>query len=145
MFSILPAAGRWTTLARLLAPDEFGSSTFTLPGGIRLLWTEGEPALALLVGLLSLVLPAAKLTLLWWEIHQLSELPAALVRFFRIVASYAMVEVFLIAILVVLVKGMPGGSDVRIHAGTWLFTASVLLSLMAARIAASREPLTTAS
>jgi uncharacterized paraquat-inducible protein A len=44
-----------------------------------------------------------------------------------------MVEVLLIALLVLVVKGMPGGSEVNIQAGAWLFTASVILSLVASR------------
>ena len=55
-------------------------------------------------------------------------------------ARYAMVEVFLIALMVLVLKSMPGGSYVELHAGTWLFTASVALSLIAAQELGVRSP-----
>ena len=42
-----------------------------------------------------------------------------------------MVEVFLIALMVLLVKGMPGGSRITLHLGTYAFAVSVLLGLAA--------------
>lgn len=133
LFSIHPAAGRWTGLAKLLASDQFASRSFTLIGGIMILWKENERILAVLMGLISLVLPALKLSVLWWEILHLSSLPERFLAFVQAVSRYAMVEVLLIALLVLVVKGMPGGSEFKIHAGTWYFTASVILSLFASR------------
>jgi len=72
---------------------------------------------------------------LWWEIFQLSSLPESFLVFVKAASRYAMVEVLLIALLVLVVKGMPGGSEMTIQAGTWYFTASVILSLFASRLA----------
>jgi len=55
--------------------------------------------------------------------------------FFRAVSHYAMVEVFLVALTVILIKGLPGGSHVSLHSGTWMFTGSVIPSLAASRLA----------
>jgi uncharacterized paraquat-inducible protein A len=134
LFSVTPAAGEWTSVARIFAADEFQSRTFTLPGGIALLWTEHERALAVLLGLLSLVLPVVKLCVLWGEAFVAGSLPPRVLAFFRVVSHYAMVEVFLVALTVLLVKGLPGGSYVALHAGTYAFAASVLLSLAASRL-----------
>jgi paraquat-inducible protein A len=139
LFSIQPAAGRWTGLAKLLASDQFASRSFTLIGGIMTLWKENEHLLALLMGLISLVLPVIKLSVLWWEIFQLSSLPKSFLAFVKAASRYAMVEVLLIALLVLVVKGMPGGSEMTIQAGTWYFTASVILSLFASRWAFSSK------
>jgi uncharacterized paraquat-inducible protein A len=81
-----------------------------------------------------LVLPVVKLCVLWWEAFAAGSLPHRVLVFFRIVSHYAMVEVFLVALTVLLVKGLPGGSAVALHAGTYAFAASVLLSLAASRL-----------
>lgn len=133
LFSIQPAAGRWTGLAKLLAADQFATRSFTLLGGIMILWRENERILAILMGLISLVFPVLKLSVLWWEIFLVSSLSEKFLSFVRAISRYAMVEVLLIALLVLVVKGMPGGSEVKIQAGAWLFTASVILSLVASR------------
>ncbi|MCF7734467.1 MAG: paraquat-inducible protein A [Akkermansiaceae bacterium] len=134
LFSVTPAAGQWTSVARIFAADEFQTRTFTLPGGIALLWTEHERGLAVLLGSLALVLPVAKLCVLWWEAFAAGSFAPRVMTFFRVVSHYAMVEVFLVALTVLLVKGLPGGSYVVLHAGTYAFTASVLLSLAASRL-----------
>lgn len=134
LFSVTPGAGEWTSVVKLVAADEFQPRTFTLVGGIALLWTGGERVLAVLLGMLSLLLPVVKLCVLWWESFAAGALPARVMAFFRIVSHYAMVEVFLVALTVLLVKGMPGGSHVALHAGTYAFAASVLLSLAATRV-----------
>ena len=133
LFSIQPAAGRWTGLAKLLADDQFATRSFTLLGGIVILWRENKPGLAILIALISLVFPLLKLSVLWWEIFLVSSLSEKFLCFVRAISRYAMVEVLLIALLVLVVKGMPGGSEVKIQAGAWLFTASVILSLVASR------------
>ena len=133
LFSIQPAAGRWTGLAKLLADDQFATRSFTLLGGIVILWRENKPGLAILMALISLVFPLLKLSVLWWEIFLVSSLSEKFLCFVRAISRYAMVEVLLIALLVLVVKGMPGGSEVKIQAGAWLFTASVILSLVASR------------
>jgi paraquat-inducible protein A len=133
LFSIQPAAGRWTGLAKLLAADQFAARSFTLLGGIVILWRENERFLAILMGLISLVFPLLKLSVLWWEIFLVSSLSEKFLSFVRAISRYAMVEVLLIALLVLVIKGMPGGSDVKIQAGAWCFTVSVILSLVASR------------
>jgi uncharacterized paraquat-inducible protein A len=134
LFSVTPAAGDWTSVAKLISSEDFQTRTFTLPGGIGLLWSGDERFLAILLGLLSLVLPVMKLCVLWWEAFVAGTLPTRVLAFFRVVSHYAMVEVFLVALTVLLVKGMPGGSHVALHAGTYAFAASVLLSLVATRV-----------
>lgn len=135
LFTVTPAAGQWTTVARIFAAAEFQPVTYTLPGGIALLWDGGEWFLAVLLALLSVALPVAKLSVLWWEAFASGVLPGWVLGFFRAVSHYAMVEVFLVALTVILIKGLPGGSHVALHAGTWMFTGSVILSLAASRLA----------
>jgi uncharacterized paraquat-inducible protein A len=134
LFSVYPSAGKWTELVAVLDKAVLESKTYTLPSGIAELWRGGEYFLAILIGCLSLVLPVAKLCVQWWEAAALGKPPASVMRLFRASAAYAMVEVFLVALVVIVTKGMPGGSHIQLHAGMWLFTASVVLSLVVSRL-----------
>jgi paraquat-inducible protein A len=131
LFSVQPSAGEWTPVVRLLSGDQLRSSTVTLPGGILALWREGDYFLALLLALFSLMLPAVKLCVLWCEALLITGIHAGVLRFIRTVSKYAMVEVFVIALLVLVIKGLPGGSRITLHAGTYAFSMSVILSLAA--------------
>lgn len=138
LFTIHPSAGKWTPLARLISPETFQATAVTLPGGMVELCQGGnlvDIGLAMVLGLCSLVLPMIKLAVLWWEIWEVVPLSDRMLSFFRVVSRYAMIEVFLIALLAMWIKGMPGGNGITLQAGTWCFTASVLLSLIASRTA----------
>ena len=43
--------------------------------------------------------------------------------------KFSMVDVFVIALLVVTIKGLPGGTRVSLGWGFWCFATAVLLSL----------------
>lgn len=133
LFTIQPGAGEWTSLVRLFVADEMQSRTLTLPGGILKLWQDGEIALAALLGLLSLVLPIIKLSVLWWECIAVRGMSESFLGFFRAISRYAMAEVFVIALLMMIVKSLPGGSHIELHLGTVAFTGSVILSLIASQ------------
>ncbi len=137
LLTIQPGAGAWTALVRLVAADQLRPHSLTLPGGIYELWEGGEVCLALLLGLVSLVLPVVKLSVLWWECNMIGGIGVAWFRFFQAVSRYAMLEVFVIALLVMVVKTLPSGSHVTLHLGTAAFALSVILSLVASQWSAS--------
>jgi len=134
LFTVRPGAGEWTHVVRMFASEQMREQTYTLLGGILQLWQGEEKLLAIILGMLSLVLPIAKLSVLWWECLPGCGVSLEWMRFFRMVSRYAMVEVFVIALLVILIKGLPGGSQITLHAGTWAFSASVIISLIASQI-----------
>jgi len=107
----------------------------TLPGGIRNLWIEGDPALASILVVFCILLPLLKFTVIWSEAMDIDIGSDLLAQAVRLTAPYAMVEVFLLALIVMIVKGLPGGSEIRVEGGAWMFCGSVLLSLVAARLA----------
>lgn len=83
---------------------------------------------------MTVILPISKFSVLWWESFSPADLPDRLLVFFRIASRDAMVEILLIALTVILVKGMPGGRQISVEVGTHAFTASVLFGLMAGEI-----------
>ena len=72
--------------------------------------------------------------MLWWKICSFIDLGPGILHFFRAPSRYAMIEDFLIALLVLWVKGMPRGSGISLQIGTSCFTSSVILSFAASRL-----------
>ncbi len=134
LFKIEPRAEEWTEALKLLAPGKMRSQEFTLLGGIAGMWQGGEWALAIILTLFSVVLPLAKLSMLTLEAAAPEALSDSWRQLMKSVSRYAMVEVFVIALLVMLAKGMPGGSRMELGIGTTAFVLSVLTGLAAGQI-----------
>jgi len=103
----------------------FGLSEISILSGLQALW-ESDVVLALLVTFFALVAPAAKLVgLLLIQFHLASPrlLPAL-----GVLAKLAMADVFLIALYIVVVKGV-GMARVETAWGLYVFTGVVLASM----------------
>lgn len=107
----------------------FGLSEISVLSGISSLW-DSAPVLALLVALFALVAPYAK-TLILAAVHfgKLDKVPHAL----HFLGRLAMADVFLIALYIVVVKGV-GLGTVKVAWGLYFFTALVLMSLALTRL-----------
>ena len=103
----------------------FGMDEISVITGLQSLW-ETDAALALLVTFLAVFAPYAKtigLALIHFHLLKPSTLPVL-----QVLGKLAMADVFLIAIYIVLVKGI-GLATVETAWGLYLFTACVLASL----------------
>ncbi len=105
----------------------FSGNEITILGGVADLW-QSDAALAALVALFAVVIPYAK-TLALAAIH-FGWLGARALPLIEIVGKLAMADVFLIALYIVLRKGV-GIGHVASAWGLWLFTGCVLASLWA--------------
>ena len=103
----------------------FSGNEITLLGGIANLW-ESDAALAALVAAFAIVIPYGK-TLCLAAIHYGHLGPRAL-PLIEIIGKLSMADVFLIALYIVLVKGVGIGHVVSAW-GLWLFTGCVLASI----------------
>jgi paraquat-inducible protein A len=103
----------------------FSGNEITILGGVTDLW-QSDAALATLVALFAIVIPYAK-TLCLAAIHFGHLGPRAL-PLIEIIGKLSMADVFLIALYIVLVKGV-GIGHVASAWGLWLFTGCVLASL----------------
>ena len=102
----------------------FGLTEITVISGLQSLW-QSDVALALLVTFLAVFAPYMKtigLALIHFGLMRRKTLPAL-----EFLGKLAMADMFLIAIYVVLVKGI-GMARVETAWGLWLFTACVLVS-----------------
>lgn len=102
----------------------FGLDEISVVSGLQSLWGT-DPALALLVTFIAIFAPYAKtvgLALIHWRLLNPRTLPAL-----HILGKLAMADVFLIALYVVLAKGI-GHATVETAWGLYLFTACILTS-----------------
>jgi uncharacterized paraquat-inducible protein A len=105
----------------------FSGNEITILGGVADLWQSDAP-LAALVALFAIVIPYGK-TLCLAAIHFGHLGPRAL-PVIEIIGKLSMADVFLIALYIVLVKGV-GIGHVSSAWGLWLFTGCVLASIWA--------------
>lgn len=112
----------------------FGLDEISIISGLQSLWTA-DPALALVVTFLAVFAPMAKvlgLALLDFGLLSPRALPAL-----HFLGKLAMADVFLIALYIVVIKGV-GLATVQVAWGLWLFTFCILLSLFLSHRAAGR-------
>jgi len=105
------------------------STTFSVLSGVLELFENGRIILFLLVTALSILLPAAKL----WILYRLLSLSPQrnhrlqpLLKLMHDYGRWAMLDVMVVAILIVTVK-LGTIASVEIHYGLYLFAAAVLL------------------
>ena len=109
--------------------------SYSLVGGIVQLWQDDEYFLAAIIFVFSLVFPVAKLALLLVATSSLAAISAKtrglLHRISLHTARYSMLDVFVIAVLVVVIK-IGKATEVHVRSGTALFCLAILLSVLAA-------------
>ncbi|MEM7057505.1 MAG: paraquat-inducible protein A [Pseudomonadota bacterium] len=103
----------------------WSGNNITILGGVADLW-EIDKALSILVAVLAILIPYAK-TIALSAIH-FGKLGPASLPMIETIGKLSMADVFLIALYVVVVKGV-GIGHVDTAWGLWLFTACVLASI----------------
>lgn len=101
--------------------------------GVMALWRK-DPALAVLVAFFAMVAPILKtalLAMIHWGALKPRALPAL-----GVLSKLAMADVFLIAVYIVVAKGV-GVGRVETAWGLWFFTACVLTSLLLTQLTKS--------
>ncbi len=129
--TLQPSFGNVTWLARLIDPDLVAPTTYSLFGGICSLLSDGNFFVGMVVLLFSVVFPLWKLGVYWVATVRLEhgQEPGVSVCWVNRLGKWSMLDVFVLAVLVVAVKGLPGGSRVTIEWGAAAFCASVLLTI----------------
>ena len=130
--SIEPRAGEFTWLVELWDEEATETVTYSIVGAIRDLYQTNNFFLALVLGLFSVAFPVFKLCLYWLAtVYQ--DKPkslSSLVKWTARLSKLSMVEVLFLALLILTVKTLPGGSEATIEWGAYLFVASALGSML---------------
>jgi len=133
-FTITTDFGRWDGWIRLLDPESDAErhQTFGLVGGIVRLIREGSVGIGVVLIAFTVVFPTLKLALLAFANERPA--PGLAGAIARHAGKFSMLDVLVLAMLVIAIKGLPGGSELALRHGVWAFAGSVLLSLVASLI-----------
>ncbi len=116
------------TLTKLV----FFDSSFSIISGIQQLWFDQQYLIFILVGLFSVVLPIAKIALLF---NLLSPNPKnvnvrkKLLNLMHEYGRWAMLDVMVVAVLIMTVK-LGAVASIQIHSGLYIFAGAVLLIML---------------
>ena len=131
--TVAPRFGPYTSVVSQLDRTLLSQDTYSVLQGLAQMTADGHFPLAVLVGLFSVLFPLVKLSVMWISLHELAAGVVENEHFLHRaekLAKYSMVDVFLIAVLVVAAKGLPGGTRITPEWGMYAFALSVLLSLV---------------
>ncbi len=105
-------------------------NTFSIISGITTLLQDGKIFLFLIITIFSLILPIAKLSIIFLTLRQNNQVD--LKRYLHLMHQYgkwSMLDVFVVGIMVVIIK-IKGMIDVEIHYGFYIFTCAVLMTMI---------------
>ncbi len=130
---IQPGYGPYEGWIRLLDPSLTEPSTYSVLSGIAAMFRFGHTGIGLLLLGFSVLFPLIKLAVMAAAVESLRrrEGPHWLVGLVHHAGKFSMLDVWVIALLVVAIKGMPGDTEVHLEPGIYLFAGSVVLGLVA--------------
>ena len=124
---VYPSAGQLTEFLRIFTPGFDSPREVSIAGGIITLFNEGEIVIGSILLLFSVLFPLAKLGAMW--VGVLENARNVTVHFAARLAKYSMLDVLVLALLVIAIKKIPGGSRIAIGPGAIFFAASVIISV----------------
>ncbi|WP_292439065.1 paraquat-inducible protein A [Methylophaga sp.] len=108
------------------------SNEFSVISGIIELWKAGQYILFVVIGCFSVLIPLAKISLLF-KLLQSDDKPhpikMKLLRLMHDYGRWAMLDVMVVAMLIVTVK-MGAIASIQIHPGLYVFGAAILLIML---------------
>ena len=130
---LLERVGRHVPVVdRFLSGELEKDQTFTIMGAILKLFSSGNAFLGCLLFLFSVIFPVGKLALYWVVAGCGPEVGRAsgLLKWTHRVGKFSMAEVFVLALLVVDVQALPGGSTASLEWAAYVFIASVIATIV---------------
>ena len=132
--TVVPNYGEFSSLIKVFKPDLAKAQSFSIVEGIWQLLSSasvGNMFVGLVILLFSLLFPLWKLGVMSCSIGALrrGECPMRSLHLVDKLGKFSMIDIFVMALLVVAIKGLPGGTEVQINWGLWAFAASVLISM----------------
>ena len=145
--AIQPAFGSFDGWIRLLKPALARPTEYSVLGGITTLIHNGSVALGVLLLAFSVIFPTLKLAVMAAATAALADggSPGPLMKLAHHAGKFSMLDVFVVGLIVLAIKGLPGGSRVTLGWGVAAFAASVVLSILSALIIQRLERRTVAA
>ncbi|MEM9414414.1 MAG: paraquat-inducible protein A [Planctomycetota bacterium] len=134
--TIHPDFGQYTSWVKWFKPDLAATTTYSILGGIFELMRGESPAIGVLLFAFSVVFPAAKLATLWWGMTrvQLGQSGGVALWVTHHAGKFSMLDVMVIAVIVIAIKGLPGGTRITVGWGLYAFATSVVVSMLASHL-----------
>ena len=109
----------------------FWKNEYSIIAGVHGLWDQGQYALAIILFFFSMVFPLFKLAMLGflWAVHLAEQKRQTVLHWLGILGKWSMLDVFVVAILIVLVKLGPL-ANVQPQRGVYWFAAAIFLSMI---------------
>jgi len=109
----------------------FWKNEYSIIAGVHGLWEQGQYALAIILFFFSIVFPVFKLAMLGclWAVRLAEQRRQAVLHWLGILGKWSMLDVFVVAILIVLVKLGPL-ANVQPQRGVYWFAAAIFLSMV---------------
>lgn len=134
--TIQPKFGPFDGWVRLLNSNMSQPTTYSLLGGIVVLLRGNNLGIGLLLLGFSVVFPTLKLALTSWATARIARGGQGGVSLWLAHhgGKLSMLDLLVIAMLIIAIKGLPGGSTIDTRIGIWLFSGSVLCGMIASTL-----------
>ena len=131
--TIQPELGEFSPWVRLLYPDRLQPTTYSVLSGIFSMIRHDNVGIGVLLLSFSAAFPVAKLAIMAYATQKLADhRPAGpWLTIAHHTGKFSMLDVMVLGLIVVAIKGLPGGSRITLGWGVWAFAVSVILSLIA--------------
>src|SRR3954462_3813902 len=139
--AIEPSFGKFDGWVRLLKPDLARPTQYSVFGGIAALIRNGSVALGVLLLAFSVFFPTIKLAVMSAATAALAQGRSSgpLMKLAHHAGKFSMLDVFVVGLIVLAIKGLPGGARVTLRWGGAAFSASVVLGIIAALLVRQLE------
>lgn len=128
---LVPGLGEFTELAKYFRPDLVIPREVSIAWGVWTLLGEGKLFVGILLLSFSILFPLWKLGVLWQATYLIDhrEMTARRLTLVEKLGKYSMLDLLVIALIVLAVKGLPGGTQVQVGWGGVSFLLAALLSM----------------
>ena len=130
--TIVPKAGELTWLIEILDPESMLPVTFSIVGIIIELANSMEWLLVTVLTFFSVLFPITKLYLFWaasCESREDSNI-GWIASIVGKLSKFSMAEVFVLSLVLISLKALPGGTDVQLEYGCMIYLLSVIFSTL---------------
>ena len=130
--TIVPKAGELTWLMEILDPESMLPVTYSIVGIIIELADSMEWLLVAVLTFFSVLFPITKLYFFWAASLGSAQMPNIewIASVVGKLSKFSMAEVFVLSLVLISLKTLPGGTDVQLEFGCMIYLLSVIFSTL---------------
>ena len=130
--TIVPKAGELTWLMEILDPESMLPVSYSIVGIIIELANSMEWLLVIVLTFFSVLFPVTKLYFFWAASSSSGQMPNIewIASMVGKLSKFSMAEVFVLSLVLISLKTLPGGTDVQLEFGCVIYFLSVIFSTL---------------